>query len=265
MSIDTHNLFARITRVDSPQAGTVLCRFNLLCQTMAVLVISSGWCALTLIGLYLTRQGAAGATVSLGIFVLSLVWVGTVCTLAFVYPEWPHNRRLCRQLLRSIEHRDDAIVSSAEFPVRIVELVPRDRWRKPCLDTATDLTTLRVDPQGVWMEGDRNRYQLPCESILGAQYHAITPPGWFCHSHMAIIYVRTEEGTIELPVSYRDFAVGSLRSSRRYAQTIALVEEITRIAKGNQHQPPPSIRVDPSPRRVSWSTNPYASPAIERE
>ena len=82
---------------------------------------------------------------------------------------------------------------------------------------------------------------------------------------MVTIVVRTEDGPIELPVSYRDYCWEDLRTSRRRAQAMELVEQINAIAKGHLYQPPqPPVVADD--RRVPWdqktSSNPYASPAM---
>ncbi len=264
MSIESNQHLASVTPVGRAFAGRVLNPLNLTFQTLMIFAASSGWCLLTLGGLVVSISGPPGASVGLVMVFTSMIWFVAVCVLGFVYPEWPHNRRLCQQLLNRVEIGTPPDISPFDPSTRVVELVPRDRWKKFCLETATDLMMMQVDEDGVWMKGDRYRYEIPRESILAAEYQGIRPPGWFCQSHMVILYVRTAAGTIDLPISYRDHRFGSLRSSRRRAEAMALVEKVNRIAKGQLYQPP-LAPVSPVPSSSSRSSNPYAAPAMVDE
>lgn len=269
MTQDTKDLFARITPVDPQYAGKVLNPWNLVWYNLLVfgflVTFGIGWCLfLAVTGFFLGMFIGASATAS-AVFAALLVLVGYLCMLflcfGFAYPEWPLNCVFCRQFLRSVERRDDPFLSPFDPRIRVVELVPRNRWHKKfCLDTATDLMMIRVDQQGVWMQGDHDRYELPAESILGAELESTRPPG--CYPMFRVtLYVRTPTGPIDLPISYRDHKWGSLRSSQRRAQAESLAAQINGIAKGHRYRPLQSPIIDHQPRTASWSANPYAAPA----
>jgi hypothetical protein len=235
-----------------------------------LVTFAGGGCFLLAVtGFFLGVFMGASAMAS-AVFAALLVLVGYLCLLfmcfGFAYPEWPLNRVFCWQLRRSVEVRDDPVLSSFDPPsfdplTRVVELVPRNRWHKKlCLDTATDLMMIRVDERGVWMKGDHYRYELPAESILGAELENARLPGSYPMFRVTL-YVRTEAGTIDLPISYRDPSWGSLRSSRRRAQAESLAEQINGIAKGHLYRPLQSPLVDNPPQTAPWSANPYAAPA----
>ncbi len=265
MTQDTNDLFARITPIDSRCAGKVLNPWNLVWYNLLVfgflVTFGLGWCLLLAVTGFLLGVFIGASATASAVFAALLVLVGYLGLLffcfGFAYPEWPLNRVFCRQFLRSV----DPLLTLSDPLTRVVELVPRNRWHKKlCLDTATDLMMIRVDEQGVWMEGDHNRYELPAESILGAELEIARPPGSYPMFRVTL-YVRTAAGTIDLPISYRDHGWGSLRSSRRRAQAETLAEQINGIAKGHLYRPLQSPIVDSPPRTASWSTNPYAAPA----
>lgn len=189
----------------------------------------------------------------------AIVLLGLQFCLVFVYPEWPVNQSLCDKLRDSIAGRDANRVAD-EFD-RVVELVPRERWHEGAFETATDLLAIRVNENGIWMEGDVDRYELPAESILGAEFQSIRPPGWYTSSHMVVITAKTATGAIELPIAFRDHQFGELRNSRRRQTAMRLVDKINRIALGGHYQ----LVANPNRQVIARSANtnnPYAAPAL---
>ncbi len=268
MTEDTNDHFARITPVDRQQAGKVLNTWNLVWYNLLVfgflVTIGVGWCFVLAVTGFLLGVLIGASAMASAVFAALLVLVGYVCLLflcfGFAYPEWPLNRVFCRQFLRSVEHREDPVRTPFDPLTRVVELVPRNRWHKKfCLDTATDLMMIRVDEQGVWMQGDHYRYELPAASILGAELESARPPGSYPMFRVTL-YVRTEAGPIDLPISYRDHSWGSLRSSRRRAQAEALAAQINGIATGHLYRPLQSPIISHRPTIACWSGNPYAAP-----
>ncbi|MCG8650918.1 MAG: hypothetical protein MI861_13855 [Pirellulales bacterium] len=253
---------ADITPVDSRRSNRLLCVSNLVLHSLLMILFQSGWVPLMLLG-----WGVFGDSmwIRLALLVVCLSWLSVQLLLVFVYPEWPLNQLLCWRLRQSIQFHANPLVSPGVENLRVVELVPRERWRKLALDTATDLMLMRIDERGVWMTGDRREYSLPSESILGAELHSLKPSGWFTPAHMVILVVRTADGPLELPISYRDHGLGSLRSSRRRRQALDLAQRIMRIAKGCQYQPPLSPKLDTLVQGSRKSDNPYLSPAIVDE
>ncbi len=265
MQLARQSHLATITPIQSSEARRVMNLPSLLMHNVALVVGQSAWIWLGIaswmfIKLPSEAEKAVGA-VGIG---MTLMWLAGQFVIVFVYPEWPTNRWLTARLRAAVAQRTDRGSWVADANHRVVELVPRERWNQMLLDTATDLMLIRVDASGVHMEGDRDRYEIPCESILGVELHSIRPTGWFTDTHMVIIYARTEDGPIELPISYRDHEFGCLRNSRRREQALALVDEINRIAKGGFYGPlsvPAANTIQPE----SISVNPYAAPAIERD
>ncbi len=282
MQLAARSHLATITPIESGQARRVMNLPSLLMHNAAFVALQTGWLLLGIFSWALIRMpgGTERAVGVLG-FWLAMMWLGCQFVIVFVYPEWPMNRLLSSRLRRSVSDRNDRPVWANDLDNRVVELVPRERWNQLLLDTATDLMLIRVDSLGVQMEGDCHRYDLPCESIIGVELHSIRPSGWFTDTHMVVIYARTGDGPVELPISYRDHQWGCLRNSRRREQALSLVDEINRIATGGSFGPltAPSIEgewergsTDHTPggngaeRRPPSSTiNPYAAPSIVRD
>ena len=256
---DSPNHLAQITPVGRGQSGNILGLASLLLSSALLIALQAGWVLAMFTGLLMLSINTVAATI---ILLIALGWLCLQFALVFMYPEWPLNRLLSLRIYRSVGARPNPLVSPAADDVRVVELVPRARWHKLALETATDLMLIRVDKEGVWMSGDRCEYSLPRDSILGAELHRVTPSGWFTATHMVIVCVRTDQGQIELPLAYRDHRLGSLRSSQRRVQAARLLASILEIANGHRYQPP----IEP-PRSVTsqsqrWSGNPFQAPTI---
>lgn len=264
MSAAANDHLARITAVEPPHARRVLGVGSLSVDATLLFVFHAGWTVPMLIGsvrMPLFTLGMDGYTTEIRCLALlvGIAWLAMVCCVVTVYPEWPGNRLLCGRLRKSLQARDEKLVSALDPATRVVELVPREYWRRFSFETATDLMVMRIDDEGVTMAGDWCRYELPRASILGAELVSIKPWGWVTKTHMVILYVRTAGGPVELPICYRDHWLGTLRSSSRKQQAIELAERILRIAKGHRYEP---LFVDPPQPTQLWSENPYASPAI---
>lgn len=248
---------ATIQPVDSRPGGSVLSIFNLLLNSALMIVFQSSWVVAFLVAVTLLKITSFLGALAIA-FVLFLLCAQI--TLVFTYPEWPINRLLVKRFRRSLQSRTAPLVSASDADHRVVELVPRERWRRMSLETATDLMLIRVDGSGVWMTGDRNEYALPKESILGAELTSIQPPGWCTSTHMVVLTVRTAQGPIELPISYRDHRFGNLANKTRRQQAAALTEQINGLACGLWYEPPilsPEAAGEPAPQ---LSRNPYAAP-----
>jgi hypothetical protein len=277
MSTDTNHLFARITPVDSAYTNRVLNSWSQIRRYVASQFLgflygigcaSLPMLAACFVGWIIGAPPALFLTVG-----MMLTFVGGAAAMFGMYmygfPMLVLERRACSKLLKTVELGAEPVISPFDPMTRVVELVPRERWRKRfCLDTATDLMMIRVDQRGVWMKGDRYRYELPAESILGAQCERYRPRSCSFLLFVVIIYVRTEEGTIELPISYRDYGWREFRQTLRHAQTIDLVEHINAIAKGylvGLPMQPATVAEDQRHVALSQRDNPYAAPALINE
>lgn len=195
-------------------------------------------------------------------------WAGT-------YPEWPMNRLLVRRLRKACRSR---LVSRSPASgrrrdwidsARMVEWVPRENWGATRLDTAEDVMFIRIDDQGVELEGDVSFYHFPPASIIDVEVQSIRPAGCFHSLHFVILTIRSEDGPVEFPLSYRDHSIGRLRSSHRLRQTHELAQAIRGIASGGDltlSDPDSEVRavVDPAhigaPGPAGVQMNPYAAP-----
>lgn len=261
---DTPNHLAGITPVDRRDSQNILGVTSLLAHSFLLVAFQAGWVVLMFASLFVLRVSTFAGV---GMASLAFAWLAMQFVLVFAYPEWPLNRLLSWRLRQSIEMRKSPLVSPSDDEVRVVELVPRERWRKLSLETATDLMLLKIDESGVWMTGDRNEYALPSASIIGVELHSTKPPGWFTATHMAILTIRTDQGPTELPISYRDHGFGTLSSRRRQRQAMELVEKIAAVARGQMYQPPtapPAPHLDAAQLDVGSrrSPNPYQTPTI---
>ncbi len=244
---------AKITPVNPAEAGKVICLRNILVHALTIVTMQAGYVGTLFLAFYLADSNQMTLSFMLG--AISIVWLLFALVMTFVYPEWPINLRLCHQLRNRVGERDNDWRSG-----RIVELVPRERWQKAALETAIDLLLFNIDKYGITMNGDRFRYELPGESILGSEVKSIKPTGWLCSVHFVVIFVRCQDGVIDLPIAYRDFQLGSLRSSRRLQAANELAAEIQLIARGAEQQPF-STPLAEVPRHQPLSNNPYAAPS----
>jgi hypothetical protein len=180
------------------------------------------------------------------------------------YEEYPFHLLLARRLRRVIQSRQNPVVSPGDEGTRFCEIVPQERWKLLRLETAADLAWVRIDSNGVWMEGDRNRYHFPPSSILGAIPQSFTPAGGWAQLHAAMIYVRTEDGPEEIPVIFRDFRFAEMNSAERCRQRDAMVEAICEIARGSEYEPicVPTDTTRSQASEAPASNNPYAPPPM---
>jgi hypothetical protein len=259
---------ARITAIDLSDdtaavfAGGVFGFRGLFMHSTLLLLFQAGWTFLMLLGSILGSHDAAVGTT---LVVLAAAWMTTQFMLVATYPEWPLNRLLCRRLRQAVAKRRNPVVRADERDVRVVELVPRERWRKLSMENATDLMLMRIDPTGVWMTGDGFEYALPCEAILSAELHSLRPPGCFAMTHIVVLYVRTAQGPLELPLSYRDHSLGSLTSRKRRAAAMQMAERINNMAKGYYYQPPTAPEIEVLAAADTAAASPFVSPTIFAE
>lgn len=209
---------------------------------------------LSLIGM-LGLSVAAIAAITVGAFQMLIVTR---------YEEYPFHWLLARRLRRVIAKRRHAIVEPRDVSSRFCEVVPKDRWKLLRMETAADLVYVRIDEDGVWMEGDRQRYHFPPKCILGAMPQSFSPAGGWTQLHAAMIYVRTMDGPEEIPVIYRDFSFAEMGSGERRRQRDQMVEAVCEIARGSEYEPismPEDVRELAEPAGTD-SLNPYAPPRM---
>ncbi|WDQ14708.1 hypothetical protein [Rhodopirellula sp. P2] len=202
------------------------------------------------------------------LFVAAIVVGGLTATLQLTivsrYEEYPFHLLLARRLRRVIAGRRCPVVRPSDQGSRFCEIVPQERWNRLRLETASDLVWVRIDENGVWMEGDRNRYHFAPSSILGAIPQSFTPAGGWAQLHAAMIYVRTENGPEEIPLVYRDFRFASMKSADRRRQRDTMVDAICEIARGSEYEPI-CVPGETNPSKVTTSNidnNPYAPPRM---
>jgi hypothetical protein len=249
---DTH--IAKITAI-TIGGNRVMNRRSLWFNAIRLVVFQTLWLWFVILAIAASRlddavwQSLSPLLMGVGV-VLLVSQIGSVLS----YPEWPVNRLVCHRLKRSISSRADRPCWTNRSDTRVVELLPRENWQHSSLETADDLMLLHIDKDGVQLEGDIDRYVLTSESILDVQLEEIRPAGWAAPLQLVVIIARTDQGLVELPIAYRDFAFRNLRPSRRREQTIALLDRIAQVAASGLSCPPTR---SPSVSDVA-SDNPYA-------
>ena len=253
--------YASVTAIDPNEAGRIMSRLALLRHTVMMFLLQTIWLWCLLPSMYLIKDRYPFSMNLLGYIGIAAALSFLVAQIAAVmtYPEWPMNIRMCSRLRHAVQSRSDrsSQYNWSDDSLRVVELVLRERWNSMALDTATDLLLIHIGSQGVMMEGDCNRYWLPAESIVDVNVESIKPTGWYAQTHMVVIVARTNDGPIELPISYRDHGLGELRNSRRKLHAFELAQRINAIAKGIRLTGP----TVPAPKFAKTrSSNPYAPP-----
>ncbi len=213
---------------------------------------------------FTSRPGIEGILLFVAAVIVGGLIAATQLMIVCRYEEYPFHLLLARRLRRVIAGRRNPVVHPNEEGSRFCEIVPQERWNRLRLETATDLVWVRIDGDGVWMEGDRHRYHFGPSSILGAIPQSFTPAGGWTQLHAALIYVRTPDGPEEIPLVYRDFRFANMNSSDRRLQRDAMVDAICEIARGSEYEPiyvPTATNPSQAPD-TSASNNPYAPPRM---
>lgn len=125
-------------------------------------------------------------------------------------PERAPYRFLEMQLARALSRRLDPLVAPGDPAAIVAEMKPREQWRKdfPGGQTNLGLMLVEEDRQIIAFEGDRERYWIPAEAIVGAHLESAAEhlPGpttpW-----AVVLRVRLGDGVWELPLfAYRGLA-----------------------------------------------------------
>ncbi|WP_233215783.1 hypothetical protein [Rhodopirellula bahusiensis] len=211
-----------------------------------------------------SRVDAYGTLLFVGSVIVGGLVALTQLTIVCRYEEYPFHLLLARRLRRVIAVRSNPVVRPSDDGARFCEIVPQERWNRLRLETASDLVWVRVDENGVWMEGDRHRYHFGPNSILGAIPQSFTPAGGWTQLHAAMIYVRTADGPEEFPLVYRDFQFANMKSADRRRQRDAMVDAICEIARGSEYEPisVPGLSNEAHLSVVQANDNPYAPPRM---
>ena len=249
---------ATITAAARKSSWRLLGTTNTLLSVALLFVVQCGYTVPLILGLLLVgagRHAVGGALVTGG-----LAWMFSQLALMRTFPEWPLNLLLCHRLKRRLRARSTTLVSEPGS-LRIVELVPRENFRKQAMiETASDLMAIQVDDRGVWMSGDSWEYAIPRAAILSAQLESIRPSGWLTSCHVVVLVVRAEQGPTELLLCYRDHQLGRLTSRKRFHEALQLSDRISQIATGHHYQPPIAPEPLSSSVTLSGACNPYAAP-----
>ncbi|MEM0925151.1 MAG: hypothetical protein AAGJ83_03865 [Planctomycetota bacterium] len=188
---------------------------------------------------------------------------------AICYPEWPMNLFLTKRLRgvwRRRTKRGDvpSFTERLQFDrARMVEWVPRERWSATRLDTAEDVMLICPHANGLTFLGEKAIYDVPSAALIDVHIESVRPKGCFHLLHFAILTARTERAPIEFPIALRDHTFGNLRSSRRFRETLRLVEDIESRRLGDSMSDPfvwklRNERSSSRPREIKGTTNPYS-------
>ncbi len=193
--------------------GNLLSLIPLLMFAAAVFIAALGYLAFGVgssTGLALLAGGAALAILALGIIVADIGWLS--------------RRYLLRRARAAIELRSDAIVRPNDPEALFVQVVPRERWGKLGLDTASDVGFIKIDSKHrqVLFEGDRQRYSIPAEAIESCEVEKIVYGTGGQHEtciFVSVLRARSREGIFEAPLGQRaDLKQATIPRRRAWAE-----------------------------------------------
>ncbi|OYP37036.1 hypothetical protein [Rhodopirellula sp. MGV] len=259
---------ATITTLNERGSRALSLQFTLISNVFLVIVPTALGFVGSLAPLFIAVNVWGSLSVRSFLIVLGTSVGVTVCSIAIWatrFPEWPMNqwldqrlRNRCRKRFQSSpDHSMKFWIDSAPM----CEYVRREAMQAtlfPKLETASDIALIRIHADGITMEGDRARYSFPAASILGTTIETIRPAGCFHKLHYVHVFVRTEQGTDEFPISLRDCGWGRLSAKKRRVDAEQLAERINQIATGSEYElsdPDYARRAQTSPTN---SINPYA-------
>lgn len=122
---------------------------------------------------------------------------------------WLSRRALIGRARAAISMRADALVRPEDPDAVFVQVVPRERWGKLMLETASDVGFVKLDERRreLLFEGDRERYRIPGEAILGCEvekvvYGTAREPYETC-VFLSVLRARGPDGIFEVPLGQR--------------------------------------------------------------
>ncbi len=120
--------------------------------------------------------GPIPAGVVSGVLILAGMVAGVVCLLCDVKLGTAY---LIRTLYRRWRARPDAIASPDEPGVMVVEVIPRQSWQRPLLESADDVGLLVLDAQRreLRFEGDKERYRIPADCFESCRVEMVFGTG----------------------------------------------------------------------------------------
>ena len=113
-----------------------------------------------------------------------------------------------RMVRRMVADRADAVISAHDPDAIYIEYVPRERWHKLSIKTATDTGLLRIDAgrRVILFEGDYERWVIPTASLTGVfveRYIAQASEDRFNVYYVVVIQATKDGEPWEAPVWVR--------------------------------------------------------------
>lgn len=157
------------------------------------------------------------------------------------------DRYFYRKTLQIVQHRSRLAFDPEGDKAMFVELVPRERWQKLMLETATDFGFLCIDERRrkIDFEGDHRRITIPMQALSLLTAYAL--PGQVLHV-VVIIVVNDGETEMELPFSAYEAPWGTSRRE----QGVRVLKLGEMIARGYEKAVPGA----PSPTDEAWNRYP---------
>jgi hypothetical protein len=122
---------------------------------------------------------------------------------------WLSRRALVGRARTAVGMRADALVRPEDPGAIFVQVVPRERWGKLMLDTASDVGFVKLDVRRreLLFEGDRERYRIPGDAILSCEvekavYGTAREPYETC-VFLSVLRARGPDGVFEAPLGQR--------------------------------------------------------------
>lgn len=225
-------------------AGKVLTKRAIVVGNMLAMLVLLAFFAglgLAIVGLIWMHDGRA---VGLGdvrvgtVLTGAMVAVGVVIAVVSGYvglrnPSAIGNRYLLGLARSAVRLRPDRLVKADDPAAEFCEVVPRENWEKPMLETATDVGFLLVDTRKreLRFEGDRERWKVPGEAIESAEVEeAVAGRGTAgeIRYYMVVLEIRTPAGVVERPVAVRSTKL-KVKKNHREAWARAVQDRVEGI------------------------------------
>jgi hypothetical protein len=228
---------AKVIELPDQDAGLVLSSGNLWVATvigLAPLVLGiCGGVAAGLVGtIYYDDLGEVefGAVVAAGVIsvVASLAWMT-------LYGDYLPARYFLGQARRVIAQRPDPFVHADDPDAFFIQRIPRANWGRVMLENADEVGLMLLDAaRGVILyEGDRQRWAIPRESVVGCELEAfdigpsdpnVGPAFW-----LVVLRVNVDGRVWEVPLAPRPVTLSKQTPTTRRRDAEALQARVRRV------------------------------------
>ncbi len=232
----TEGAFAQITALPPDDAGKVLTRKRIVLGNASALlgiVLLFGGIGLLAWGATLMEHNSPQTVPWDGGLALCIVGglflVGAIAGM-FIDPGYGANGRLRKAFKAELSRRSGKIVEADDPDALFVEVVPKLKWGKLSLETATDVGLLVVDAQRkeIRFEGDQERWRVPAQAItgLGLEFFTVGHGAGQRKIYFVVMQASRREGFWEAPIRERTRNGAFMRHKKRAEKLLLSIAEM---------------------------------------